>query len=805
MTATIADAGDVWLLEGEKDADNATAAGLVATTNAGGATAFPSELVDRFRGGRVHLVVDNDQAGYKRAASVTAQLLREGIEARAYLPNVADSKADFTDHIAAGGTVDTLVQITVDDAIALEAAAEATRLITQVEICLKEANAQLTATAQDQATSERNAEAWARESAKRLERITSLQPTIPTTLGPRAEPARAELAATVNAAAEISRDTFLAAGLTVPRDVTAALAASSELEQDDVDEATTEPKKPSPVAFKTGSDADNRDGGNGGGGGTPRFSSDDQPAKRAVIKREEYDVVDGITVSVKWVAGATDEEGNVQWEPRYSAVLNGWAEIQTVAVEDDGTDSEIARAPHMIAIRFFRYVRDFRGIAIIDSETGQPQTESALVKFDEEQLRTGTWSQALPWPNLLESTTRRGKDQAWDAIRKARQTVATNSRVYTTLGWRKDADGNPFFIHSTGAIAESGALDDVEVKPSLFSVFNLPAPTTDAAELRAAWQKGTLEAKDSWLIGRALAPLLAQSWGAVLKPNDATVHLVGGRASLKSAHGRLCVQYFAPEVHYHGVKEMLSGSAKGGSALGLIRSANTVSHLPLLIDDFAPDGNAKQAQNRLGELARMRFNSTGRKVSTQRGGVREDRPIEANLITTGELTATGSADSRILNIPLHPQSVDKGKALFARLESRSYRAARALLGATLIQWVAQRRDQMLEEIQSAIEGDITSPLTTDSYWEARLRDLPHDSGVRNRLENMAVDLDRGIYIMLKMLRDYDAISKDEATEFYSWAREGIYEAVSLQDSATSAPARCSSASSAKHCSRAAHT
>ncbi|MFX9653437.1 hypothetical protein ABTU72_19080, partial [Acinetobacter baumannii] len=85
---------------------------------------------------------------------------------------------------------------------------------------------------------------------------------------------------------------------------------------------------------------------------------------------------------------------------------------------------------------------------------------------------------------------------------------------------------------------------------------------------------------------------------------DATVHLVGGRASLKSAHGRLAVQYFAPDVHYHGVKEMLSGSAKGGSALGLIRSANTVSHLPLLIDDFAPDGNAKQAQNRLGELAR---------------------------------------------------------------------------------------------------------------------------------------------------------------------------------------------------------
>ncbi|MFX9570709.1 hypothetical protein ABTO80_18310, partial [Acinetobacter baumannii] len=67
----------------------------------------------------------------------------------------------------------------------------------------------------------------------------------------------------------------------------------------------------------------------------------------------------------------------------------------------------------------------------------------------------------------------------------------------------------------------------------------------------------------------------------------------------------------------------------------------------------------------------------------------------------------------------------------------------------------------------------------------RLADLPHDSGVRNRLENMAVDLDRGIYIMLKMLREYGAITVEEANEFYAWARDGIYDAVSLQDSASS--------------------
>lgn len=483
VTTTVADGGDVWLLEGEKDADNAIAQGLVATTNAGGATAFPAELVDRFRGGRVHLVVDNDHAGYKRAASVTAQLLNERIEARAYLPSLTERKADFTDHLESGGTIDTLVEISVDDATALDAAAEAAKLLGQVEICLKEARAQLDASDQDRATAERNAEAWARESAQRLDRITSLQPTLADTLSERAEAARDELAATISAAAGISRDTFALAGLDIPQGVVAAIGTAPELEdtEPDVDERPARDPRTLTVTFQTGNGTGGSKGGSGStGGGRPRFDGGDS-GKRATIKREEYDVVDGITVSVKWApADEAGEDGKTKWEPRYTAVLNGWAEIETVAVEDDGTDSEIARAPHMISIRFYRYVRDARGSAIVDEETEHPQIESTLVKFDEEQLRTGTWSQALPWPNLIESTTRRGKDQAWDAIRKARQTVASNSLVYTTLGWRTGADGQPFFVHSTGAIGQDGAIDNVEVKPSLFNVFALPAPSTDA-------------------------------------------------------------------------------------------------------------------------------------------------------------------------------------------------------------------------------------------------------------------------------------------------------------------------------------
>ncbi|WP_457819672.1 toprim domain-containing protein, partial [Staphylococcus aureus] len=67
IRAAVAAGGDVWLLEGEKDADSAIAEGLAATTNAGGATAFPAELLEHFRSASVNLVVDNDPAGAQRA------------------------------------------------------------------------------------------------------------------------------------------------------------------------------------------------------------------------------------------------------------------------------------------------------------------------------------------------------------------------------------------------------------------------------------------------------------------------------------------------------------------------------------------------------------------------------------------------------------------------------------------------------------------------------------------------------------------------------------------------------------------
>jgi len=64
----------VFVCEGEKDADNLTNAGLVATTNAQGANKWPDELTQYFNGKDVYVLPDNDQAGRDHAKLVGNKL-----------------------------------------------------------------------------------------------------------------------------------------------------------------------------------------------------------------------------------------------------------------------------------------------------------------------------------------------------------------------------------------------------------------------------------------------------------------------------------------------------------------------------------------------------------------------------------------------------------------------------------------------------------------------------------------------------------------------------------------------------------
>jgi DNA primase len=140
----------VWILEGEKDADNAAAAGISsATTNAQGAGQFPTELIRQLHG-PVVIVADRDLAGYTRARDLKATLTRNGVDVTILLPATLEAKSDLTDHLEAGYGISDLIKPTDRDLEVLILAAATCKVIShQLRRDLDEIDAHTTAARTD--------------------------------------------------------------------------------------------------------------------------------------------------------------------------------------------------------------------------------------------------------------------------------------------------------------------------------------------------------------------------------------------------------------------------------------------------------------------------------------------------------------------------------------------------------------------------------------------------------------------------------------------------------------------------------
>jgi hypothetical protein len=102
---------DTFIVEGEKDCNNLAMHGFTATTNSCGAGKWTSDLNCYFAGKNVYILPDNDDIGAEHARSVAANLLPIAREIRIInLPGLP-SKGDVSDWLAAGGTVEELVDL----------------------------------------------------------------------------------------------------------------------------------------------------------------------------------------------------------------------------------------------------------------------------------------------------------------------------------------------------------------------------------------------------------------------------------------------------------------------------------------------------------------------------------------------------------------------------------------------------------------------------------------------------------------------------------------------------------------------
>ena len=103
VVAAVREGRTVYVVEGEKDADNLTKLGLIATTNAGGAGKWSDEYSKVLRGGQVVILPDNDQPGREHARKVAESL--DGIAAEVRIVDLPDLSegGDVSDWIAARG------------------------------------------------------------------------------------------------------------------------------------------------------------------------------------------------------------------------------------------------------------------------------------------------------------------------------------------------------------------------------------------------------------------------------------------------------------------------------------------------------------------------------------------------------------------------------------------------------------------------------------------------------------------------------------------------------------------------------
>ena len=109
------DANEVFVVEGEKDADNLAKLGLVATTNPKGAdTEWPDGFGRYFDGRHVILIPDNDEPGHRHVQNVARKLSGKAASIRVLeLPDLPP-KGDVSDWLAAGGTKDRLLELATD-------------------------------------------------------------------------------------------------------------------------------------------------------------------------------------------------------------------------------------------------------------------------------------------------------------------------------------------------------------------------------------------------------------------------------------------------------------------------------------------------------------------------------------------------------------------------------------------------------------------------------------------------------------------------------------------------------------------
>lgn len=696
VAAAIATDRTVWLCEGEKDADALAAAGECATTNAGGAGSFTASHAAQLRGARVVCVLDRDGAGYRRAATVAQ--LTQGIAAAVQfrLPAVLAEHADLTDHLQAGLGLDELVLLGPAEAALRAALAGIEELRRSVAVAKAEAGAQLqVAERARERDSGRGAERreglarrWAVEAVRDAQKAIDLAAAVDAAVTLPERAGLDELVAEVHRAAQTvaaaAVDLSRRVGQEPPADLTRRALGERPTAAAATAAAGGAAAQPAPVDGSPAAAGGGR-GGRSGGGRVVQFPGGDDgrgagggagPSVRVTQRR--FELLDGQIV--RWETSNGADRARLVLSPPVTVVC-----VQRPAGPSTLGASESARRAAAGADRSVtHYVLGYG-----DPVSGEELTHRVEAKdFD-----SGRFLAAFPIPLTFDSRSS-GRAEVCDAIKAV--TVGQSGaipieRIFTETGWAELPGGQVGFIHAGGAVTADGTVLVSTQLPGPLSFYDLPDPTSDPAVIGAAWRAHVAPLLRR-LPGHVGAMVVGAALRAVLGRTQSTTAVVGRHQTYKSVIASQAMNFFGADWSRNRPTLSMSRTATTLNATRNVFAA--ARNVLVFCDDFAPDHGYAEAAKRQGEVARMLYNAETKVANDRNNTTHTGSSPNSSVITTAEMPPPpGSARDRVAIVEVTPGDMDLD-TVFA-LDTRESREARALLGASLISWVAGRLEDRL--------------------------------------------------------------------------------------------------------------
>ncbi|SHN88839.1 hypothetical protein SAMN05660350_04829, partial [Geodermatophilus obscurus] len=686
VLAAVAAGRAVWLLEGEKDVAAAEALGLVATTNAQGGRGFTAELASALRGADVRVVLDRDDTGWERGVAAHRELSAVGATVTLLLPAPTARKADFSDHVDAGHSLEQLLTVHVEEVAAWAAVAAVRSKATAVEQALAETQAQLAVAGESGESREAEAEEalrfarrWALEAEIRHEALDSALDAVQTRT---AHTGTAWANEALTAAGELRRQATTAARAAlqlVGQPVPPALQLAPLPEASTAAVGTPSPAASTPEAAGTPSQP------------VGRFARPDvgPVGDGAAISQPAFRIVDRQIVQVdRDKRRGKDADWDSEAAEQLKLVLGLDVQILEMEYLEDAVDVDVdlprlRGRPARLQQAVLNPPAPAELSGLVLTFTHPASGERMQLRISADQWRDASWLESLPGQPDYD-----GKPAGLATLRRAIKAVSPDIAMttrYRSTGWRQLPGVGWCYVHAGGGISAHGAQQVPVLLTGPLARYDLPDPSDDAAALRAAFTEHSAGMLTR-LPPRVAAPLLGHVYRSALGPNPWVLALIGSPGSYKTSIASLAMHHWGELWDRRKPASSMSGN---GDTLNALRiKLNAAKDALYWADDVAPTKDWLAAQKLLEEFARLVHNGEQRSRSTRDGlGVLDGTPPRSSALVTSEvMPRPGSGAQRMLVVPLQAEEVSL-EALIA-FDGEESRHGRALLMSSMLRWLA---------------------------------------------------------------------------------------------------------------------